>query len=59
MYGMHGRDGEVDVFLFHLALKLGRTVGELLDTLSHAEYSAWRSYFTAKHAIESVQAGAK
>jgi hypothetical protein len=56
MLGLNGRDSEVDVFAFHLALRLGKTVGEL-DDMPNAEYVAWQSYFTAKHAVESVQAG--
>lgn len=44
--------GGGDVFTYHLALKLGKTVGEL-DLMPYQEYVNWASFFTAKHAIEN------
>jgi len=58
MFAMHGvrnpAGGDVDVFAFHLARELGKTVGEI-ENMAHAEYLAWSSYFTARHAIQSVR----
>lgn len=50
---MHGQPSTIDVFAFHLARELGRTVGEI-EAMPYAEYVGWRSYFTAKHAVDSV-----
>lgn len=45
---LNGQDSEVDVFIFFLAEKLGKTVGELADMSQH-EYMSWISYFKAKN----------
>lgn len=39
------RSGDVDEFLFVLALRLGRTVRELSHEMSHMEYVHWRAHF--------------
>lgn len=54
MFSLHGRPADVDAFQFHLAEKLGRTVGELAD-LPYDEYVGWQAYFTAKAAIEGTR----
>lgn len=44
---------EHDAFLYFLAKELGKTVAELVATLSHIEYLGWSAYYTAYHAINS------
>ena len=54
MMAFHGRPSDVDVFTFHLARELGRTVGEI-EAMPYEEYVGWRSYFTVKHAVENLR----
>ncbi len=35
--------------VFHLAAMLGRTVGELVQTLTVAEFNYWVGYFKVKN----------
>jgi hypothetical protein len=56
MLAMHGRRSEVDIFAWHLARELGKTIGEI-EAMPYAEYLGWSSYFTARAAIASVQTG--
>lgn len=58
MFALHGRPSEVDVFAFHLAEKLGKTVEEI-DRMSAVEYLRWQAYYTAKNAIEGVRSGGR
>lgn len=61
MLGLSGRGTdfngsplEVDVFAFHLAHELGRTVTEV-EQMPYAEYVAWRAYFTARAALDNLR----
>lgn len=55
MYGFHGMPTDVDVFAYHLAHQLKKTISDI-EAMPHAEYVHWAAYFTAKHAIENKSA---
>lgn len=41
------------MFAFHLAEKLGKTLGEVY-AMPHSEYVGWQSYYTVKHNREDL-----
>ena len=47
--------GELDVFPFVLAEKLGKTVAEL-DAMPHLEYVQWRALWVYRDAIATMRA---
>lgn len=54
MMGRPSPDGQqIDMFLFFLAEKLGKTIAEL-DDMPAAELLAWRSYYTVKHSQQEL-----
>lgn len=57
MFALHGRESEIDAFLFVLAEKLGKTVSELEANMDHLEYTRWQAFFVAKQAMASVRGG--
>lgn len=46
-------EGELDVFTFYLADRLGKTISEIED-MPHAEYMAWGSYHKVKQQQEQL-----
>ena len=58
MHAFHGshEDGaeRVELFAFHLARELGKTVAEI-EAMPHREYAAWDSYFKSRNAVASVR----
>lgn len=57
MLALHGRDSDIDAFLFTLAEKLGKTVREVEEGMDHMEYVQWQAFYIAKAAIGSVRGG--
>lgn len=53
------REGEeeIDVFLYFLADRLGKTIGEL-DTMPYAEYARWKAYHKVRQQQEELNAKA-
>lgn len=56
MLALHGRETEFDAFVYVLAEKLHKTVGEI-EQMPHAEYVRWQAYFTAQNAIREAHGG--
>lgn len=58
MHAFHGvrEDGgeHVELFAFHLARELGKTVAEI-EGMPHREYASWDAYFKSRNAVASVR----
>lgn len=48
-----GKGGDVDVFEFFLADRLGKTLDEL-RSMPAAEYTAWKSFHKVRHQQEEL-----
>jgi hypothetical protein len=48
-----GQASDVDMFAFHLAERLGKTLGEL-EHMPRSEYAAWSSYYKVKTQQENL-----
>lgn len=47
--------GERDTFEFSLAAKLGKTIHELRESLTEAEYLQWAAYYTWRNAMDEFE----
>jgi hypothetical protein len=47
--------GEADAGEFVLAERLGRTVEELRQSMTHEEFVRWQAFFVYRHAMDQSQ----
>lgn len=56
MLSLNGCYSSLDAFEYYLAEKLGRTVGELRETMDQAEFVEWQAYQVAQNAVGHMHA---